>query len=399
MQLSLIGRVAIYFAFVSSALQARAGTTSTINSSTRALGMGDAFTAIAEDDSALFYNPAGLARVAGLNWKVFGLKAGGSGLSALTKIQHLNSSSSGFSDAVQDLYGEHASVSAGGESIFTMPLFGFGIYDHAGVLVKIDDPVSPKINATIINDYGYVLGFGAPIGPFLQAGLDLRYVKRTGGDLPFGAGSIADLDGGAIVNQITGWGVGYGADLGMNVVVPAPFFSATFSAVWRNVGKMVFKSDDPNTILPSEDNDITLGAGFIFNMPLVSVSPAVDFRYINRSDLQLTRKINFGIEIGLPLVDIRGGFREGYYTAGLGLNLALFKIDVATYGVELGAYPGQIEDRRYMLEFSMDLGVGNFTVGGAAGSKSSASGSSGKGGAAGGKSNSIWGSRRLKQRR
>jgi len=39
---------------------------STLNSSVRALGMGDAFTAMADDSSALFYNPAGLARVSGI---------------------------------------------------------------------------------------------------------------------------------------------------------------------------------------------------------------------------------------------------------------------------------------------------------------------------------------------
>lgn len=363
----------------------------TINSSTRALGMGDAFTALASDDSALFYNPAGLAKVSGLNWKVFSLRAGGSGYEALTQIQDLNTSDSGFASAVSELYGEHVSLNLGGSSIFTAPMFGFGIYNHADVIIQVDNPVSPEINATAINDYGYVFGFGAPIGPFLQLGLDLKYIKRTGGEIPFGPGSLADLQSDAITQRITGWGVGYGADLGMNLVVPAPFFSATFAAVWRNVGVTRFRSEDPNTELPVEDNDITLGTALLFDFPLVSVAPAIDFRYLNRADLQLMRKINFGLEIGLPLIDIRGGFREGYYTAGVGVNLGLFKVDVATYGVELGEYPGQIEDRRYLLEFAMDLGVGSF----------SATGSSAKGGKGGSssRSSSIWGSRRLKQRR
>lgn len=397
MLLSLARRLALLcvFAFTSAAA---AEAIRTINSSVRALGMGDAFVALADDDSSLFYNPAGLARVSGLNWKVFGIRAGGSGYEALTKVQSLNSDSGEFSDAIQELYGEHVNVNLGGSSIFTAPMFGFGVYNHADVTLKIDDPVNPKIYATVINDYGYVFGFGAPLGPFLQAGFDLKYIKRTGGDLPFGAGSIADLQSDDIIQRITGWGVGYGADIGVNVVVPAPFFSATFATVWRNVGKTKFTSENPNTILPDEDNDITLGAGLLFDFPLVSVAPAIDIRYLNRDDLQLMRKLNFGIEIGLPLLDIRGGFREGYYTAGLGVNLGLFKVDVATYGVELGDYPGQIEDRRYLLEFALDIGVGNFTAGGNS-SVNRKGGSSSKSGGAGSKSNSIWGSRRLKQRR
>jgi hypothetical protein len=90
-------------------------------------------------------------------------------------------------------------------------------------------------------------------------------------------------------------------------------------------------------------------------------------------------------------LDIRGGFREGYYTLGAGVNLGLFRVDAATYGVELGDYPGQIEDRRYVVQFSMELGIGNFS---ATGANSSGSGSSGS------RSNSLWGGGgHLKQRR
>ncbi|NJL25493.1 MAG: hypothetical protein HC902_10185 [Calothrix sp. SM1_5_4] len=162
-----------------------------------------------------------------------------------------------------------------------------------------------------------------------------------------------------------------------------------------------FRSDNPNTVLPAEENDITLGASMVFDLPLLSVAPALDFRYLNREDLQLTRKINFGIEIGLPLLDIRGGFREGYWTAGLGVNLGLFRVDAASYGVELGAYPGQIEDRRYALEFTMEIGIGNFTAGKVANARGGGgSSASSAGGGSGGGSKSIWGGgRRLKQRR
>jgi hypothetical protein len=228
-------------------------------------------------------------------------------------------------------------------------------------------------------------------------------VKRTGARLPFGASFLADLNSDKILSHVTGWGTGYGIDAGMNVVIPAPFFSATASAVWRNIGGMNFTSEDANSLVPNEPNDITLGVGLVFSLPLLSIAPALDFRYLNDPDLQLTRKINFGIEIGLPLVDIRGGFHEGYYTAGVGVNLGLFKVDVATYGVELGDYPGQIEDRRYALEFTMELGIGSFTATGSkpnGGRKNGGSSGDAAGAAGGGKSKSIWGGgRKLKQRR
>lgn len=165
------------------------------------------------------------------------------------------------------------------------------------------------------------------------------------------------------------------------------------------MGGMSFRSEDPNARIPSEKNDMSVGVALSFDTPLLSIGPAIDFRYLNREDIQLMRKLNFGIEIGVPLIDIRGGFHEGYYTAGLGLNLGLFQLDLATYGVELGAYPGQIEDRRYVLEFKMELGLGGFTATSLSGEKvAGVKGGDSAGGGSGGKK-SFWGGRRLKQRR
>ncbi len=377
------------------AFKAQAVEQSSLHSSVRALGMGDAYTALADDSSSLFYNPAGLARVSGINWKIFSLHAGASGLDAYNKIKDLDSgSSSEFSEAIKKLYGEHVWTGIGGESVFTMPMIGFGIYNHSEALIKVDNPVYPQINTNVINDYGYVVGLGVPLGPFLQAGMNLRYVKRQGATLPFGASFIADLDPDKIYSRLTDWGVGYGMDTGVNLVIPAPFFSATLSAVWKNMGGITYRSDNPNTVLPSDQNEINLGAALKFDTPLLSIAPAVDFRNVNRTDIQLARKLNLGIEIGLPLLDIRGGFREGYYTAGAGVNLGLFRVDVATYGVELGAYPGQIEDRRYVAEFTMEIGIGNFTATGSRGS-----GANGSAAGSNSSSKSFWGGRKLKQRR
>ncbi len=357
--------------------------------------MGDAYTALANDESSLFYNPAGLARVHGINWKIFGLGGGASGVSAFTKAKGLSGgSASSFSNSIGQLYGEHVSTALGGESIFTMPMFGFGVYNHASALIRVDNPIYPNLHVRAINDTGYVFGVGVPAGP-VHFGLDLKYIKRSGGDIPLGPADLADLNPKTVTDNITAWGQGYGADLGMSVVLPAPFFTAAMSAVWKNMGKIEFRSLNSSPI-PDEDNNVTLGLGLDFELPLVSIRPAFDFTNVNRTDLQLTRKVNFGIEIGLPIIDIRGGFREGYYTAGVGVDLGLFRVDAATYGVELGDYPGQLEDRRYVAQFTMQLGLGNFSADGSSDAKAGKAG--GKAGSSS-SSDSLWGGHRLKQRR
>jgi hypothetical protein len=372
---------------------------STLNSSVRALGMGDAFTAVASDDSSLFYNPAGLARVSGLNLKVFDLGAGASGAAAYKKITGLQGAGgAGFANQVTSLYGEHVWTGVGAETIFTMPMFGIGVYDHAGATIRVNNPVYPQLHTRFVNDYGYIAGMGIPLSPFIHVGASLKYLKRTGADTTYGPSFIADLDPNTIINNLRGWGAGYGADLGATIILPAPFFTASLSAAWKNMGEIQFRSLN-NTDIPKEPNNVTLGAAFSFDTPIVSVTPAFDFTNLTNTDLQMTRKINFGVELGLPLLDIRAGFHEGYYTGGLGVNLGLFRVDLATYGVELGDYPGQIEDRRYIAQFTMELGVGNFTA--TSGGKSVAGSKGGAGAAEGATSStsSIWGGRRLKQRR
>jgi len=384
--MSLIGLLVFIFN-----VQVYAAPVSTLNSSVRALGMGDAFTAVAADHSALFYNPAGLARVRGFNWRILGVNAGGSNPEAAKTIKDFTSSSSNLDEIVSDLYGETVSLQAGGESLFTMPLVGFGVYDHSSTVVQVHNPVYPMMETSFVNDYGYVLGVGVPLG-LVHWGMDIKYVKRTGVDTVFGPASMADLDTDEIKGRMSQWGVGYAADMGASVVIPTPVLNATLSAAWKNMGQTHFTSQNGSEI-PFEDNDITFGAALALDLPLLTITPAVDVRYLNRSDLQLMRKVNFGIEIDLPLLDIRGGFREGYYTAGVGVNLGLFQIDAATYGVELGAYPGQVEDRRYVLEFAMELGLGSFSLDGSSSSKS------GSGGRKPSSNDSIWGRGRLKQRR
>ena len=79
--------------------------------------------------------------------------------------------------------------------------------------------------------------------------------------------------------------------------------------------------------------------------------------------MQLGKKVNMGVEFSWPLIDVRAGFHQGYYTLGTSFDLWVMRIDAATYGVELGEFPGQLEDRRYMVQVTFEFGIdpGNFS--------------------------------------
>jgi hypothetical protein len=370
--------------------RAHAGEVFDINSkSVRALGMGNAYISMVQDADALFYNPAGLARIGGINWTVVDIVAGLSGLEVVQSVQDVQSQN-GFTDTIRELYGENIFVGTHAKTAVTLPFISAAYYNSADVGLAVHDPAIPEIDVNFINDTGYALGFGAAVLPMMHLGLVAKRITRIGSRSTFGASYIGELDPEGIISDLEATGTGYSLDLGFNVVVPGPI-SPAIGFVWRNVGGVKFNPANTGDPAPPRDQDeMAFGASINLDALLVEVTPSIDFRYLNRTEVDLTKKINFGVELDLPLLDLRAGFHQGYLSYGAGLGLGLLRVDLASYGVELGEKAGQKEDRRYMLQATLELGFDlglNFTGGGSGGSGRS-------------KSGGLFGSsQRLKQRR
>lgn len=387
LSLRLLGAIILPFVFANIAM---GNELFEINSSVRALGMGNAYLGVADNADALFYNPAGLARVSGFNWTIADMKIGVNGTEVLQTVKDIQGSGT-FEDTVRAMYGDHVWVGGGGKSAFTMPYFGAAIYDHLDASVDVNNPVYPNLDISVVNDYGYAIGGAVPVLPTVHLGTVIKYIKRTGSRVPFGATYIGSLDPDTIQSEVEREGVGYSMDLGMNVAIPGPV-APVLSFVWKDVGMTTFKPGQATLSAPPRQLDeMSIGAAVKIDAEIASITPAFDFKYLNRADVQLGKKLHFGVEIGLPVLDIRAGFSEGYYSLGAGVNLGIIRVDAATYGVELGEYPGQREDRRYIVQFTLELGF-DPSLGIFGGSRSSG-GKSGSGSSSGG------GGPRLKRRR
>jgi hypothetical protein len=73
--------------------------------SIRALGMGNAYTAVVNDGDALFYNPAALGRVKGINLTIINLNTGFNGKNAYDSYQNYQNSTETGIDKFTDLFG------------------------------------------------------------------------------------------------------------------------------------------------------------------------------------------------------------------------------------------------------------------------------------------------------
>ncbi|MCB0357635.1 MAG: hypothetical protein KDD40_11535, partial [Bdellovibrionales bacterium] len=84
-----------------------------LNTSVRALGMGNAYVAVVNDIDSMFYNPAGFAQSNQFNWTILDPIIGASGLEAVQKVGDLQTNG-GFASTLRELYGDRvaAKVSA-----------------------------------------------------------------------------------------------------------------------------------------------------------------------------------------------------------------------------------------------------------------------------------------------
>ncbi len=350
--------------------------------SVRALGMGNAFTAVAQEGDAIFYNPAALGRVSGFHWTIMDPRAGVNGPQALEVVQ-IASGGSTLADKLNNLYGKAVWVGGGAKTSFVLPGLGFAGFANGDAGVNLQNPAYPQMNLNYFFDYGVAIGTGIDFIPGIWSlGFTVRRVNRTGTTLPLGPSVLATLNTDSITAQLKNRGTGYGLDVGTLLTIPGPIRPAIAFTV-RNAGYTSFNHEEGTAAPPRSDPDMTLGASVTIDGLIASITPSMDYRYLDRPDIQSGKKLHLGVDIDLPLISVRAGLYQGYYSVGVGLDAGVVAFDAASYGVELGEYPGQLEDRRYVVQMTLQLGLD-----GADFSFSGLSGSAGSGGR-----------RKLKQRR
>lgn len=335
-----------------------------IGLSVRALGMGNAYTSVVNNGDAIFYNPAGLAKMSGLNWTIIDPAIGINNLESYQDYADLFEDANDVNGIINELYGDSVTLYGGAKSLFSLGGLSFGVYGVLDSNFLINNPAYPNIETTYRVDYGFVAGWGFELVPqMLDIGIQSRRVTRQGGNLPIGVSTIATLDSETIQNELNRNGTAYAFDLGATLTFPGAL-KPTVSFSWRDMGDTTFRASDGAVAPEPVKQEHIVGLGFNFESALMDIRPAIDFRFLNDSNVQLGKKLNMGVEISWPIIDIRAGFHQGYYTLGTSFDLWVFRLDAATYGVELGEYPGQLEDRRYMLQLSFEFGVdpGSFSL-------------------------------------
>ncbi len=328
----------------------------------RPLGMGGAFTAVADDHNSIYYNPAGLAQA-----RSFGL-----GLldpyiavseDSLDLIEDFEDADTDDTAEVNNLLRKYVGQTNNiriAADFYT----GFKVKDYGVMIsaigqtdtnISVQNPVWPEAHIKSIVDYGVLVGTGVkvPMVKGLKVGAALKVINRESLDAVYTALDIADEDEDFAdkIEDDMDSGTGVSMDIGVIYSVDViPFTGLNLGLTGQNIPEMNFGS------AVDRKTQFNVGAAFKQKIGIIELTEAIDYMDITdnlTNDNSMEKKLHLGVEAKIPVLSVRAGLSQGYYTAGATVNLWVFRLDVATFGEEIGVYAGQKEDRQYAGQLSM----------------------------------------------
>lgn len=374
----------------------------------RPMGMGGAFTAVANDESAFWTNPAGIARVRkarsreGLHILKFPNATVGLNSASKSFYSALKSTSSaGVADVIANSDFNEAKPFYARAAAFPVALFeigkndpmGFGIFENSTMRVYIDKDTPTDARISAISDVGTSIGYAyTNFANRFNIGFNLRPTYRYAYEDTIPSSELKSKT--ALYKRIkkdSNRGTGIGADVGMMFTI-ADFWFPTVGVAIRNLptgcktdylnpfteerqkicGTVYSGSDgNPEALSVIDPMDTRVGMsispriakdfGIRFTADVQNIYLGTGSAYYGLPGIDFAKMLHGGIELfsGNPLersaVALQVGANQGFVTWGFSLNGALGSLEFASYAADVSNTVKRVEDRRYLASLSVML--------------------------------------------
>ena len=353
--------------------------------SVRALGMGNSYTALADDYNTLFYNPAGLSR---LEQSEVNLGFGALVDPKAIKLEKDITNASNGPDATkaQDMvnlissnYGNHYSARApmlGG--FWVKPKWGVAfIPADLNIELEIHDLGVAAVNVVATQDSTLAYGRGWDVHWFdksdVSIGVTGKAVYRAAYINSILAADLA-LNNNLLRVEDAQEGLTFDADVGM-LISPSKgrelgfwghLIHPTWGLVAHNIVDYGFTSNlhllNSNTSGAPPKLGRVFDVGAKWDLPdwwIWRVHAMADLHDMGHENWTFKKGSHIGAEFNWKIRSWwQGGWRvgvnQGYFTAGFTGRLALFNLDVAYYSEEVGSSDSPKADNRYVAKASLD---------------------------------------------
>lgn len=355
-----------------------------IYKSVRAMGMGGAYTAVGGTTDSIFYNPATLSNMPKSKFKADILTPTfGIGSNVLDFVNDMKDAFdvgdlNGDGDTTDDRlkYVNNVLAKYRGDNMHLNLYNWTGVGRNNGKIslavgglasVRMDamphqgfgDNGFLEVNADFIG--GAAGGVSYSHTEDLSVGLGLKLLHRESLIHNFTAKEIVDNQDNIddyITKDLRKSGNAVGMDIGLlykfdKHIRYGQELRPAVGVVLQNIGDLNFK--DAGRI------PMTLNIGFSISPEIPNINKRVILAidYIDMfnnfdQDKDIGKRIRIGGEInlwdkGFTSSNMRLGFYQGYLTFGADLKLFMATISYATYAEEIGAYAGQLKDRRHLI--------------------------------------------------
>jgi len=387
---------------LSSMLYADMSTQEFIYKDPRIMSMGGANTAVGGYSSSIFSNPAGLIKIK----KSHGIEAEILGLS-LSSSKNSKDLADGLKDAnttqdtldvVNQYSGKPFNISASNYTSFSYHAANDIAYSF-GLLAAVDANFIPHENGgangvleTHSRAYGGIFLASATryhgissnflnglLNGDVTVGVTLKYLKQKSYEAGLDLGEVTRHKDDLLTyiqNKYEVDNSGFGADIGALYEFSNKAWNPAIGFSVMNIGSLDFNAYGGQPISAnigasispeiSWSNSLKFDVDYvdIFNSQQARIRRYTPYRTQNQytnADIgyDVMNHLRAGVSLGLLdnswfMATLNAGLYKGAYTAGFDMQLAILKLQFATYQEQLGATIGQLEDRRYVV----GLGIG-----------------------------------------
>ena len=321
----------------------------------RALAMGGAFTAVADDEEAIFYNAAGMAGIQRLAFQPLTSDIQVSNDAISTYPVLASSLNSPSISSLNNLMGKDLYLRAQETSSVVLRGFGIAALFDEQLAIRMKNEVNPQALTGSQTTYGAQMAFGFPVVKFkrkkgeLRFGIALKFLERSGGYQNVGLPQLMTLDTKAIFGNVGGsFGTGIGADSGMQLVYNVKKkFSLLSGIAFTDMGQTAFS----NGAGPQLSN-LTFGVAGRYKSPDLTATLSYDYAHIlDYSEWQ--KKNHLGLELKFPALSLYAGINQVYPTYGAGIDLWIVNIMYLSYAEEQATLVNQDPERRQMIHVSV----------------------------------------------
>lgn len=341
----------------------------------RAMGMGNTYTAVADDLDSVFYNPAGLALLQGTSFVLLNPKIDVSGDVVTPNVDLMANTCDITLDPgniFQDLNASNISKLFGKNLYGNATVFPAAQYKNlvVGYYYGVDAHISaqnlsyPVIDARYVRDQGFIAGFGYETrgfrrGQYLRMGLTGKYLIRQGLDKTIPISEIVQAPDKSYLDKfISASETGIGIGLGLQYEIPLTRIdSLVLGSAWQDIGDTRFGASGSSgpPAIPSN-----LAAGLVYThffgsrqYRVSNFKLAGEMRHLSQANIDPRLKMHLGAEFEVGGFSMQTGLNQDSITAGMALDMSFLKIAAVTYGVENSTIAFVERERRYALQLTV----------------------------------------------